>query len=375
MRKLLLHFLIPNDTTCRLDKLTLFLSYFNITRMSMIRQLLASVILMTFFCQAWAQDVTFSQFYAAPLHINPAFAGVTAGPRITLNYRNQWPSWPNAFQTYAATYEHPAEELNSGFGVIVLQDNAGDGIYQTLNLSGVYSYQAKVREDFYIKFGLQAGIIQTQVDWQRLVFEDQLDPIFGRVGVDGESIPTEEIPPGSLTQTDIDFSTGILIYGGNFYGGVALKHINRPDERFFDVNSNLISGLPTRISVHAGAEFSVYSGNTTGGTTFFSPNLLFEKQASFTQLNLGMYVGHGAIYGGAWYRHTFENPDAVIGLIGYRYGILKIGYSYDVTISELAASAPGGTHEVSVVINVGDSKRLQRKNIDSRYSNCFKMIK
>ena len=64
----------------------------------------------------------------------------------------------------------------------------------------------------------------------------------------------------------------------------------------------------------------------------------------------------------------------MIGLIGYRYGILKIGYSYDVTISELAASAPGGTHEVSVVINVGDSKRLNRKKRESRYSNCFKMF-
>ena len=48
-----------------------------------------------------AQDPVFSQFYATPMQLNPAFAGTTYAPRITLNYRNQWPSWPNAYTTYA----------------------------------------------------------------------------------------------------------------------------------------------------------------------------------------------------------------------------------------------------------------------------------
>ncbi|HRN93135.1 MAG TPA: type IX secretion system membrane protein PorP/SprF [Chitinophagales bacterium] len=38
-----------------------------------------------------AQDVVMSQFYSAPLYLNPAMSGIAYGPRFTVNYRNQWP--------------------------------------------------------------------------------------------------------------------------------------------------------------------------------------------------------------------------------------------------------------------------------------------
>ena len=39
-----------------------------------------------------AQDPQFTQFYANPLYLNPAFAGTARCPRICMNYRNQWPN-------------------------------------------------------------------------------------------------------------------------------------------------------------------------------------------------------------------------------------------------------------------------------------------
>ncbi|MEL7422621.1 MAG: type IX secretion system membrane protein PorP/SprF, partial [Bacteroidota bacterium] len=43
-------------------------------------------------CSLQAQDPIFSQFYAAPLQLNPAFAGTTIAPRFTFNHRNQYPN-------------------------------------------------------------------------------------------------------------------------------------------------------------------------------------------------------------------------------------------------------------------------------------------
>ncbi|MEJ0030308.1 MAG: type IX secretion system membrane protein PorP/SprF [Bacteroidota bacterium] len=48
---------------------------------------------------ASAQDAQFSQFYAAPLYLNPAFAGSTNQGRVGMNYRNQWPGIDANFTT------------------------------------------------------------------------------------------------------------------------------------------------------------------------------------------------------------------------------------------------------------------------------------
>lgn len=316
-----------------------------------------------------AQDPVFSQFYAAPLHINPAFAGITYAPRITLNYRNQWPSWPNAFVTYAATYEQSLEDFNSGIGLVLLTDNAGDGRYKTNLFSLVYSYQVRLQDEFAIKFGVEAGFIQSTVDWDKLVFEDQIDPINGPTG-NG----SEELRPANLSKTIFDVSAGLLIYGGNYYGGVSIKHLNSPDESLLNINENLSVGMPLRLTLHGGAEFTLQRGNNRRAPTFISPNVLIIKQAEFGQINLGAYAGMGKVFGGLWYRHGFANPDAAIALIGFRYEALRIGYSFDLTISELSLQRSGGTHEISLSINFDDTREAKRKRKASRHNNCFKMF-
>jgi type IX secretion system PorP/SprF family membrane protein len=323
-----------------------------------------------------AQDPVFSQFYAAPLQLNPAFAGTTIAPRVSLNYRNQYPGWPNAYITYAASYEQEFEGLNSGIGLTVMADAAGDGVYTTNYASAVYSYKVRLGGKYFAKFGMEAGLIQASVDWDRLIFEDQIDPIDGPTGPDGNPFPSEEMRPASLTTTLFDASAGVLFYGGPFYTGISLKHLNRPDESFLRINENLFAGRPLRITVHGGAEFDLGRRNKRGNRAFISPNAMFVKQGDTGQINVGTYVGVGRLYGGAWFRHNFTLPDAAIVSFGVREGIFRIGYSYDLTVSELAA-APGGTgntHEIALTINLGDSEQLQRRQASSRLNDCFKMF-
>jgi type IX secretion system PorP/SprF family membrane protein len=323
-----------------------------------------------------AQDPVFSQFYAAPLQINPAFAGATYAPRVTLNYRNQYPGWPNAYATYSASYEQSIEALNSGLGFVVMADVAGDGIYKTNRFHAVYGYQVRVVDDFHVKFGVEAGMIQTTVDWNKLQFGDQLDPITGGVDPSGAPNVSEEQRPVNLNKTIFDVSAGLLAYGGNFYGGVSVKHLNSPDESLLEINENLAAGLPLRLTVHTGVEINIDGGNNRRSSAFISPNLMFIKQGEFTQVNAGAYAGFGKFFGGLWYRHTFSNPDAAIALVGFREGVLRIGYSYDLTVSELATApgGAGGAHEISLTINFDDSRALQRSRRSSRYNDCFKMF-
>ena len=90
-----------------------------------------------------AQDPEFSQFYANPLYLNPAFAGTNRCPRIALNYRNQWPGISGTFITTSATYDQHVEFLYGRLGLIVTNAQAAYTLRNT-RVSGVFSFQIKI---------------------------------------------------------------------------------------------------------------------------------------------------------------------------------------------------------------------------------------
>ena len=74
---------------------------------------------------ALAQDPEFSQFYANPLYLNPAFAGSNNCPRVALNYRNQWPGLSGSFVTQSVSYDQRlGYNKGAGIGFLVTNDEA-----------------------------------------------------------------------------------------------------------------------------------------------------------------------------------------------------------------------------------------------------------
>lgn len=311
-----------------------------------------------------AQDPVFTQFYAAPLQLNPAFAGNTYAPFVTINYRNQWAGFVdfNTYVTYAASYSQFVEGINSGIGLMIEADDSGNGIYKTTRIGGFYSYKVMVNKDLNLKFGIEGTYVQNRLDWSRLLFGDQID-------VTGEiDLVSGEIQPENLSANYLDISTGILVYNSIFYGGLSVKHLNRPDESILGINGNINSGLPVRFSIHTGAQLDM-GGSRRGRALFLSPNLMYVRQGDFNQINAGAHLSFGSFFAGGWYRHTSSNGDAAIGLFGFQKDIFKIGYSYDFTISGLAGQT-GGTHEFSLIINL-DANRPRRVD----YNDCFQMFR
>ena len=319
----------------------------------------------------WGQDPVFSQYYAAPLQSNPAFAGNTLLPRFGMHYRNQWPGLPNAYATYMVSYDQFVPLLNSGFGLTATGDVAGDGIYKTLAVSGLYSYRLEFSDGVYAKLGIEGTYLQRSLDWDRLVFYDQLDPVSGPLDPSGNPNLSGEQRPEDLVRGNVDFSAGLLVYSPTFYAGFSMNHLTTPDEGFLGINDNLYLGLPMRLSLMAGYQWSL--DNRRDSETFLSPNVLYSRQGGFSQINAGMYGQFGLVFAGAWYRHSRVNPDAVIALVGLQQGILKVGYSFDLTVS--GASGLGGAHEISLIFNLDNSERARRERRGSRYSDCLKMFR
>ncbi|MDG1716565.1 MAG: PorP/SprF family type IX secretion system membrane protein [Saprospiraceae bacterium] len=319
--------------------------------------------------EAKAQDPVFSQFYNAPNQINPAFVGNTVGPLVASNYRLQWPGFSLVYNTYMLSYDKFSPRFNSGFGTSILVDDAGDGALKTTKLSGLYSYRIFVRNETFIKFGLEMGLVQSRLDPSKLIFFDQLDPQYGSVSPGGTTIPTQENISNIGTRFYPDVGAGIMIYSSKFYGGIGLKHLNNPDNGFLDNIENIDLGIPTRFTLHAGMQIDLEKGNNRLSSAFISPNIVFVKQGPFHQINAGAHIDFGAFFTGLWYRDTANNGDAVIGSLGVRSGIYKISYSYDLTVSGLGVNS-GGSHELGLILNF--DSLLPKK---SKYNDCLNLFR
>ncbi|MFC2175526.1 type IX secretion system membrane protein PorP/SprF [Bacteroidota bacterium] len=291
----------------------------------------------------FAQDPQFSQFYANPIYLNPAFAGSKRCPRVAINYRNQWPAISGTFSTYSASFDMDVNALHGGLAGHFMADRAGEGTLNSFEGSLIYAYRLNVSRKFSIRIGAQATIIQRSIDWSKLTFGDQIDPRFGFV------YPTQEVEPRK-NRLFADFSAGIIGYSEMFFVGFAVHHMSQPDEGFAGV-----SKLPIKFTGHAGVNIRFGRQRDEAKKWAISPNILYQHQQDFQQLNYGFYVSKGMIVGGLWFRQNFKNADAFIAMIGVQYGAFKFGYSYDVTVSSLSNNT-AGSHELSLGLQFGCRK-------------------
>lgn len=315
---------------------------------------------------SFAQDPQFSQFYANPLFLNPAFAGSTECGRINLNYRNQWPGLSNAYSTYNASYDQSLSGINSGFGVLLMNDQQGDGALATTSASAYYVYKLKVSEPIMINFGVKAAYYQEKLNWDKLIFADQINSATGEI-----STTSSETQPSNFNISVVDFSVGtIMSYYDMFIIGVAVDHITQPQMSFYD---NPDSKLDMKITTHASFNINLSQGMLGGyheDDIMLQPSILYMQQGKFHQINAGLYINKYPFVLGAYYRHNFQNPDAVIALVGLSFNNVKFGYSYDITMSNVGGKA-GGAHEISLAWDFCIYKQQKRRRIRAIKSPSF----
>ncbi len=313
-----------------------------------------------------AQDPQFSQFYANPLFLNPALAGSIECGRVILNYRNQWPALSNAYVSYNASYDQYIPGIRSGIGVFAMSDRQGDGALVRNSIAAFYSYKLKVSEAVLISFGVQGTYIQARLDQDKLIYGDQIDPTTGEIYKD-----TDEPPVTNDNIGVVDFSAGVaMTYYDQWFLGVAVHHLTEPNMSFYNDPNNK---LPMKFTVHGGVTINASQGmigNDDEDDFVISPQILYMQQEKFNQLNFGLYLSKKPLVVGAWFRHNFSNPDAIVALIGLRFNNIRIGYSYDITVSQVGGSS-GGAHEVSFAWDFCIYKQENRRRIRAIKSPSF----
>jgi type IX secretion system PorP/SprF family membrane protein len=317
------------------------------------RKILLSLIVASIGLTAHAQDPHFSQFFASPLTLNPAFTGKFDGEwRLAVNHRDQWPSIPKAYVTSSASFDVglmknklPQGDV-FGIGVSGLTDASANSQLKLNYGSLSLSYHKALDEDGYntIGAGFQGTYSSLVLDQSKLTFETML----AQNGFTNES-GRETLQNGS-NQNYFDMNAGVLFSGSsngnnNYYAGVSIYHVNRPKVGFKDANYQLAS----RVTAHAGGTLPISDALS------FNASVIHQIQAKASETTLGGALSYNLngdevnpsnIFIGSWVRFN----DAVIPYIGLEVNGLRIGASYDVNISSLkSATASRGGSEFSLI--------------------------
>lgn len=314
-----------------------------------------------------AQDPRFSQFYMAPLQLNPAMTGLFPGQlRVHMNYRNQWSSilGGGAFKTISAGVDYKYRIFGGDFvsmGMTLLNDKAGEShftqnrghlslAYHKQIVGGKYSTQ-----DQYLIAGGSFGMGQFSLDYSDLWFPTQFDFV--------NNVPNPSSPNGESfnqkTNSFIDVNAGLMYYAlfdedASIYLGGALYHVNQPVISFAD-NGN--EKLYQRIIVHGGGQIPINNQLSV------LPSAVVMKQGPYFEILGGGNIRYSnndrnelAIRGGLHWRLNnvvksgLHSESLVFSSIFEYNNNWSGGISYDVNVSSLKkASNSRGAWELSLI--------------------------
>ena len=316
-----------------------------------------------------AQDPFFTQAFNSPLSLNPATAGTgEMDLRFTATFKRHFVNVPSRMQYAVAGVDRYVRNFHGGVGLLLM--NSKEGYINKNALYAIYSYGLCLK-NARLHLGLQAGVANRNVDYDKLYFSDQI----GQNGVIPGAVSGADRPLNN-NKYFADFAAGFLLYyGSNWMIGGGSHHINQPDE---SLTSNIYSKLPRKWFGYVRYKMDI----DEDGFRYFLPSIIYYQQGKSNAISVGCEYKDARVGIGAWYRGNvdFKNSDAFavtisLDLFDHRTNDdrrARIGISYDATVSKLGFSRSAGSGEGAFIY-----EKLTPKGVKSedRCEEDFKMTK
>lgn len=297
-----------------------------------------------------AQDIQFSQFYAVPGYLNPAFVGSTHDVRGIFHQRLQWPSLDAKFTTSLVSIDGYSQKYKSGFGLMAIQDYQGANVISTTQLGLQYAYEQAISAKYTIRAGLSGDMISRNLNYSSLRFPSQFNDSTGFSGASNNL--------NNPRRTFVSVSSGLLLYSKNLWVSVAANHMNRPNQSF----AGDVSKLPLKMSFTAGYKIPLKKTEQMAyleedkKDISITPTAHYKFQGKSDQLDVGLYGIYDRVIGAVWYRglpiknydKKFPNHESMVVIFGVMLGTVSVTYSYDFTVSKLSQIRTGGSHELNI---------------------------
>jgi len=269
------------------------------------------------------QEPQYSQYLYNMSTVNPAYVTNQSGLISTgLLYRRQWTGIVGAPETANIFSNIPVSEKVE-LSVNYVNDRIGDAISINNNFLNIdFAYITNVSSRFKLSYGLKTGINSFKLDASNSDVAD--DPAF----IDNDS------------QLQLTIGAGLFLFSNNFYAGISSPNLLPND---VSVNGIGVSQAKTHLYGVSGFIFDVLD------EVKLKPSLVI-KQVLDAPLTFDVSL-NSLLYDRFELGVSYRHEDAFIALAGFNITKnLKIGYSYDLSISELSGFN-NGSHEVILLYN------------------------
>jgi type IX secretion system PorP/SprF family membrane protein len=311
-----------------------------------------------------AQDPVYSQPFLSPINLNPAATG--AGEydlRVSAIYRRHWWTMPSQMNYQSFSIDKFIPSISSGLGLLVNRSN--EGYLKKTGFYASYAYTvcagtASAADNggmprWFWTGGLQFGLAQTRIDYNKLVFADEINT--GGVIPGSSSSADPAINSGKLFP---DFSAGTffnynLTENSRLLAGFSAHHINRPDESLTGTGDTVRSQLPVRWGGNL-----MYTYTNPEQTWSYSLAMIGYRQGQNNSYQAGLEVtqNHLDVSLGLWYRGSvnFRDMNTIaltlsLNLSGRNNATdkIRVGIGHDAQIGNNNYSYTSGSSEIGVV--------------------------
>jgi type IX secretion system PorP/SprF family membrane protein len=277
------------------------------------------------------QDPQYTQYMYNMSVVNPAYA--TATPAI-LNlgslYRYQWAGMEGAPKTLTLFAHTPInQKIEAGFSLI--SDDIGNGTKKETNVFADFAYILKLDEKQKLSFGIKAGVSSISTN-------------FNGFRLNSGDVSTDEAFAENVNETVPNIGAGAYYFTDNYYVGLSAP--------------NLLSAehIKSRADINSFGPREIHT-YFTGGYVF-DINEAFKLKPAFMAIfvkgsSVSMDLTINALYNekfelGAAYR--IDDSMSLLMNVNVLPN-LRVGYSYDYTISNLS-QFNSGSHEIVLLYDL-----------------------
>ena len=314
-----------------------------------------------------AQDKLFTQSFAHPVDLNPAFSGAIAGRyRVTMAYRDQWRSIVESPFTTIGIYgdikitsdKQSDDFFGAGFSLIADRTAIYNINQNIISLYGSYHKSLNSDKNQYLSAGLNFGIAQRNMNYENIYFNDQFN------GLDQYSLNTAEVLP-SNNFAFVDLGLGVsytsdLSDYSSLSLGLSVDHIPGSSISFYDhsLDQDIIypeSKLYRKVTTYVSMELA------SNDYISLLPRFTWQQEgphsmisaAALVKFDLTNYDNKALHIGGGFRMNQTSTsslkPTAVYILTALEIEGLLIGLSHDITTTSLGSLSPGrGAFELSI---------------------------